>query len=131
MPGSPAGGPTGPGATPAVSPGPGTGNQAAAAARVQAIMPLIRMAMMAFPIGSKEEKALARALSSLTPIFAKAQDDALVPAAVVDIAQQARNRGPMSAAPPPGIQPAMPGGPGGPAPGAPPTMPPDEEGPAP
>ena len=86
-------------------------------------MPLIRMAMMAYPIGSKEEKALSRALSSLTPVFAKPQDEvALVPAAVVDIAQQAKNRGPMASAPPPGIQPAPPG------PTPPPTIPGGPEG---
>lgn len=78
-------------------------------------MPLLRLAMMAYPIGSKEEKALSRALSSLTPVFAKVQDEALVPSAIVDMAQQARNRGPMASAPPPGIQPAPPGGSGGPA----------------
>jgi hypothetical protein len=63
------------------------------------------MAMMAFPIGSKEEKALNRALSSLSAVFAKPQDEALVPAAVIDIAQQARARGPMAQAPSPGLIP--------------------------
>ncbi len=105
-----AGPPPGPGASPVVSPGSGAGNTAAAGAMMKAVMPAMHQALMAFPVGSKEYKAVLRALTSLTPIFGQSQDRNLVPPALLQLAQAAKSGGPIASAPPPGIAPAPPPG---------------------
>ena len=88
-----------------LSPGGGKGNQAAAIQQVKAVMPALLMAAMAFEGGSKEQQALLRAISSLNPIFGKAEGSNRGPAGLATMAQAA-NKGPLSAAPPPGISPS-------------------------
>ena len=103
-----------------LSPGGGAGNKAAATQQVKAVIPALLVASMAFDAGSKEQQALLRAISSLNPIFGKAEGANMVPAGLATMAQAAQ-RGPLSAAPPPGIKPsptpppgmAMPPGAGG------------------
>src|ERR1700727_560277 len=73
LPKSPVGGPGGPGASPMMSPGGGAGNKAAATQQVKAVIPALLIASMAFDAGSKEQQALLRAISSLNPIFGKAE----------------------------------------------------------
>lgn len=102
LPKSPAGGPGGPGGSPMMSPGSGDGNKAAAVQSVKAVMPMLLKASMAFEAGSKEQQALLRAMSSLNPIFGKAEGANMVPAGLAQLAM-ANKQGPMSAAPPPGI----------------------------
>src|SRR5579864_856413 len=102
VPKSPVGGPSGPGGSPMLSPGGGAGNKAAATQQVKAVIPALLMASMAFEAGSKEQQALLRAISSLNPIFGKAEGSNMVPAALATMAQ-ASKQGPLSAAPPPGL----------------------------
>src|SRR5580704_4458603 len=105
LPKSPVGGPGGPGGSPMLSPGGGAGNKAAATQQVKAVIPALLMASMAFESGSKEQQALLRAISSLNPIFGKAEGSNMVPAGLATMAQAA-SKGPLSAAPPPGISPS-------------------------
>lgn len=102
MPKSPMGGPGGPGGSPMLSPGGGAGNKAAATQQVKAVIPALLVASMAFEAGSKEQQALLRAISSLNPIFGKAEGSNMVPAGLATMAQAAK-QGPLSAAPPPGL----------------------------
>ena len=102
VPGSPVGGPGGPGSSPRMSPGGGAGTKAAAVQSVKAVMPMLLKASMAFEAGSKEQQALLRAMSSLNPIFGKAEGSNMVPAGLAQLAMSAKG-GPMSAAPPPGL----------------------------
>lgn len=88
-----------------LSPGGGAGNKAAATQQVKAVIPALLVASMAFDAGSKEQQALLRAISSLNPIFGKAEGTNMVPAGLATMAQ-ASKQGPLSAAPPPGIAPA-------------------------
>lgn len=104
VPKSPVGGPAGPGASPMLSPGAGAGNKAAATQQVKAVIPALLIASMAFESGSKEQQALLRAISSLNPIFGKAEGQNMVPAGLATMAQAAK-QGPLSAAPPPGLSP--------------------------
>lgn len=121
VPKSPTGGPGGPGGSPMLSPGGGAGNKAAATQQVKAVIPALLIASMAFESGSKEQQALLRAISSLNPIFGKAEGQNMVPAGLATMAQAAK-QGPLSAAPPPGLSPdtkppagmAPPEAPGGP-----------------
>jgi len=105
-----AGAPPGPGSSPVLSPGGGAGNAAAAGAMVKAVMPAMHKALMAYPVGSKEYKAILRALTSLTPIFGQSQDQNLVPPAIMQLAQAAKSGGPVASAPPPGLAAAPPPG---------------------
>ena len=102
MPKSPMGGPQGPGGSPMMSPGGGAGNKAAAVQSVKAVMTILLKASMAFEAGSKEQQALLRAMSSLNPIFGKAEGSNMVPAGLAQMAMLAK-QGPMSSAPPPGL----------------------------
>ena len=102
VPKSPIGGPAGPGGSPMLSPGGGAGNKAAAVQTVKALMPGLLKASMAFESGSKEQQALLRAMSSLNPIFGKAEGDNMVPAGLAAMAMSSK-QGPLSAAPPPGL----------------------------
>lgn len=110
LPGNMAGGPTGPGASPALAPGDGAGNMAAADAMVKAIIPALHKALSAYPIGSKQYKGVMRALSSLTAEFGQENKQSMVPAAIMQMAQAAKGGTPMPGAPPPGIAPTA--GPG-------------------
>ncbi len=100
-----------------MSPGGGAGNKAAAMQQVKAVIPALLIASMAFESGGKEQQALLRAISSLNPIFGKAEGQNMVPAGLATMAQ-ASKQGPLSAAPPPGLSPSpkppsgmeMPGG---------------------
>ena len=103
MPKSPMGGPGGPGGSPMLSPGGGAGNQAAAVQSIKAVLPAILKASMAFAAGSKEQQAILRAVQALNPIFGKAEGSNMVPAGLTAMAMQAKE-GPLSAAPPPGLQ---------------------------
>jgi len=85
-----------------LSPGGGAGNKAAAVQSVKAVMPMLLKASMAFEAGSKEQQALLRAMSSLNPIFGKAEGANMVPAGLAQMAM-ANKQGPLSAAPPPGL----------------------------
>jgi hypothetical protein len=86
-----------------LSPGGGEGNKAAAVQSVKAVMPMLLKASMAFEGGSKEQQALLRAMSSLNPVFGKAEGANMVPAGLAAMAMSAK-QGPLSAAPPPGLQ---------------------------
>lgn len=88
-----------------MSPGGGAGNKAAATQQVKAVIPALLIASMAFDAGSKEQQVLLRAISSLNPIFGKAEGSNMVPAGLATMAQAA-SKGPLSAAPPPGISPS-------------------------
>jgi hypothetical protein len=88
-----------------MSPGAGAGNKAAAMQQVKAVIPALLIASMAFESGGKEQQALLRAISSLNPIFGKAEGQNMVPAGLATMAQ-ANKQGPLSAAPPPGISPS-------------------------
>jgi hypothetical protein len=88
-----------------LSPGGGAGNKAAAVQQVKAVLPSLLIASMAFDAGSKEQQALIRAVSALNPIFGKAQGENMVPAGLATMAQSAA-KGPLSAAPPPGLKPS-------------------------
>jgi hypothetical protein len=85
-----------------LSPGGGAGNKAAAIQSVKAVMPMLLHASMAFEGGSKEQQALLRAMSSLNPVFGKAEGANMVPAGLATMAM-ASKQGPLSAAPPPGL----------------------------
>lgn len=105
-----------------LSPGGGAGNKAAATQQVKAVIPALLVASMAFDAGSKEQQALLRAISSLNPIFGKAEGSNMVPAGLATMAQ-ASKQGPLSAAPPPGLV-ASNASPPGMSDGAPPGGPP-------
>ena len=114
MPKSPAGSPpTGPGSSPALSPGDGAGRKAAAIHTVKALLNPLLVASMAFEAGSKEQQALIRAVSALNPIFGKAEQTNMVPAAMQQMVMQGAKGPGGSQPPPPG--PMMP--PGGKPPG--------------
>src|ERR1700679_4139635 len=98
LPKSPMGGPGGPGPSPMMSPGGGAGNKAAATQQVKAVIPALLVASMAFEAGSKEQQALLRAISSLNPMFGKAEGANMVPAGLATMAQAAK-QGPLSAPP--------------------------------
>ena len=85
-----------------MSPGGGAGNKAAATQQVKAVIPALLVASMAFEAGSKEQQAVLRAISSLNPMFGKAEGANMVPAGLATMAQAAK-QGPLSAAPPPGL----------------------------
>jgi len=71
--------------------------------QVKAVIPALLVASMAFESGSKEQQSLLRAIQSLNPIFGKAEGANMVPAGLATMAQAAK-QGPLSAAPPPGLQ---------------------------
>src|SRR5262249_36172620 len=122
LPGSPIGGPGGPGASPVVSPGPGGGAQAAPIAKIKAAPEQIPSVLHAFEIDNKESHALKDALRTLNPRFGKPQDQDLGPAARAQMAQPPPS--PLAGMAPPG----MAGGGGGPPPAPPPGMGPGEMG---
>lgn len=105
LPGSTAGSPPAPGGSPVASPGAGAGNQAAAVAMLKAVVPTLYKLLGAFPFGSKENSAVQRALTALSPIAGKTEEESLVPAAVQQMALAAKG-GQLKAAPPTGVSPA-------------------------
>jgi len=116
---SPIGGPAGPGGSPMMSPGGGAGNRAAATQQIKAVMPALLMSAMAFESGSKEQQAILRAISSLNPIFGKAEGQNMVPAGIQAMAQASKAGGPPTTSPPPGAAAGGGGPPAGmPLPGA-------------
>ena len=120
LPGNPMGGPAGPGASPMTSPGPGAGNEAATDALVSGVMQTLYKALQAYPLGSKKQQAVLNAVRALTANFSKQADAGMVPAAIQQLAMNARpGAGPLANAPPAPIAPAPPpaAGAGGP-PGA-------------
>ena len=91
-----------------LSPGAGKGNAAASGAQVKAVMGPLHQALAAFPPGSKEYKAVLRALTSLEPIFGPPQEGNLVPAAVQQMGNAAQGNSPLASVAP-GLKPALPG----------------------
>jgi hypothetical protein len=91
--------------------------RADAMTKIRVASATLLMAANAFDAGSKEQQALLRAVSSLNPMFGKAEGASMVPAGIAAMAQ-ASKQGPPMAAPPPGAA-----GPGGPPPPMPPEMP--------
>jgi hypothetical protein len=89
-----------------LSPGAGAGNKAAAVQAVKPAISILLKAAMAFDEGSKEQQALLRAVSSLNPIFGKAEGGDMVPAGLAAMAQASKQGSPLSAAPPPGLAPS-------------------------
>ena len=122
MPGSPIGGPGGPGATQMLSPGSGAGMKAAAVEQIKECMRNIQRAGLSFDPGSKEFNAVMGSLRTLNGIFGKPSDADLGPAARARMAQPPPN--PLA-----GMAPAGMAGGGGPPPqAAPPGMGPSEVG---
>jgi hypothetical protein len=105
LPKSPFGGPSGPGASPATSAGPGGGNEAAAIADIKSAIPMLTKSISAFPIGDKRRQSLLRAITALEANFGKSDSDALMPAAVQRMGQAAQAGGGLHGhnMPPPGI----------------------------
>ena len=101
-----------------MSPGRGAGNEAAADAMIKAVIPALHKAMSAYEIGSKKYAAVLNAIRALTANFGKEQQGAMVPAAIMQMAQAAKSGGPMGTAPPPPIAPQEPSGPPGAEPAA-------------
>lgn len=108
LPGSPAGTPPNPGASPMAAPGAGGGNTAAAAAQVKAVCSVLIKLLGAFPVGSKENAAVSRAYTALSPIAGKTEES-LVPSAIQQMALASKGS-PLKAAPPIAIQPSAPPG---------------------
>jgi hypothetical protein len=100
------------------SPGAGAGNEAATDALIAGVMQTLYKALQAYPLGSKKNGAVLNAIRALSANFAKQEGNALVPAAIQQMAMAAKPGGPManapmppiSNAPPPGMPPL--GGPG-------------------
>lgn len=90
LPKSPLGGPSGPGASPATSPGGGAGNEAAAIADVKSCLPIMMKAVNQLPAGDKFRQALLRAVMSIEAHIGKSQTEDLTPAAGQRIAQAAK-----------------------------------------
>lgn len=122
MPGSPVGGPGGPGATQMLSPGAGAGMHATNIEKIKQAMRIIQMAALNLDPGTREFNAAMGALTKLNPIFGKPSDSDTGPAARAQLAQPPP--GPLAGMAPTG----MAGG-GGPPPQAmPPGMGPSEVG---
>lgn len=96
------------GASPMLSPGGGGGNMAAAVAQVKAVMGPLHQALAAFPVGTKEYKAVLRMLNAAGPVFGQAQEGNLVPAAITQMANAAKTGGSPLASVAPGLKPALP-----------------------
>jgi hypothetical protein len=105
MPKSPFGGPSGPGTSPALSPGQGAGHEAAAIADIKACIPTLLKSLNAFKIGDKRRLALQQAVTRLESNFGQSQDEDLTPAAAQRIGAAAKPGGGLAGhnMPPPGI----------------------------
>lgn len=107
LPGNPMGGPQGPGATSMTAPGGGAGNEAAADAQIKAVLPTMHKALSAYPVDSKKYKGLLNALRALTANFGSSTTESIVPAAIQQMAMNAKGQGQgMPPMPPPGLKPA-------------------------
>lgn len=93
-----------------VAPGAGAGNQSAARAAIKSAMPAMHQALSAFPVGSKEYKAVMRAISSLLPVFGSSEGQSQVPAAIAQQAAAAKSGGRLASAPPVGLAESPPPG---------------------
>ena len=113
MPGSLAGGPSGPGASPVTPSGVGAGNEAMADAVIKAVLPALHKALSAYPIGSPKYQAVLNSIRSLTKNFGKESTGSTVPAALLQIAQAGKSGAPAPQGPPPSIQAAPMAPPGG------------------
>jgi hypothetical protein len=109
LPGNPMGGPGGPGGSPMASPGAGAGNEAATDALIAGVMQTLYKALQAYPLGSKKNQAVLNAIRALSANFAKQEGQQLVPAAIQQLAMNAKPAGPLAGARPPGIMPMGPG----------------------
>lgn len=87
LPGSPIGGPGGPGATQMLSPGAGAGMHAAHIEKIKQAMRIIQMAALNLDPGTREFNAAMGALTKLNPIFGKPSDTDLGPSARAQLAQ--------------------------------------------
>lgn len=105
LPGSLSGGPPGPGASPITSVGAGAGNEAMADSVIKAIIPALHKALSSYQIGSKKYNSVINALRALTSNFGKENQESMVPAALLQLQQQARSGARPPQAPPPQIQP--------------------------
>jgi hypothetical protein len=95
------------------SPGAGAGAKAAAVAKVKEAARMLLEAARFFDVGSKELNAIMSSTTKLNPVFGKAQDTDLGPAARAQMAQPPPS--PLAGMAPTG----MAGGGGGPPPGPP------------
>jgi hypothetical protein len=115
LPGAITGGPSGPGASPVTSPGDGAGSEAAADAMIQALMPALHKALTAYQVGGKKYIAVTRAITALAANFGKSNQQSMVPAALLQMAQAGKTGQAMGGAtPPPSIAPAAGAAAGGP-----------------
>lgn len=103
LPKNPAGGPGGPGASPALSPGGGKGNQEAARTQVKMAIQALRLCQDSFDVYSDESSAIAEAIRSLKNVFGKADKQDIVPAEMLRMAQQAKQKQPFGQVPPAGM----------------------------
>lgn len=104
LPKSPAGGPGGPGSSPALSPGGGKGNQEAARSQVKMMLQGMLMMQQSFDMYSDEYGALAEAIRSLRNVFGKSSKEDLTPAAINQMAQQSKQGKPFAQVPAAGMQ---------------------------
>ena len=72
----------GPGVSSPVAPGAGKGASLAAGAQIKASIPLFIKALPAFPIGSKEFKAVQKVIKELSDTFGEETNQNLVPTAI-------------------------------------------------
>ena len=93
-----------------MSPGAGAGNEAAADALIKAIMPTLHKALSAYQVGGKKYQSVLRALQALNANFGREQSQPLVPAAIMQLAQNAKQGGPGAGQAPPPIAPRAPEG---------------------
>ena len=99
--------PTGPGSSPALSPGDNAGRRAATVNKIRnGAIPLLHMGMSDFDPGSKEYQAIMRALTALSPLFGKAGAEPMLPATIQSMANAAQAGKQPSAGLPPGGMPA-------------------------
>lgn len=110
LPGSIAGGPSGPGAPLPTTAGIGAGNEAAADGLVASVLGTLHKALSSYSPGSKKYMGVLNAIRSLSPSFAKQAQQSLVPAAIQQQAMMAKQGGPMATAPPPPLAPVAPKG---------------------
>jgi len=119
LPKNPAGGPSGPGASPALSPGGGKGTQGAAREQVKALLDALYQLQGAFPVDSDEYGSVLDAIRALRGTFKQGKQTGLEPAARQQLAASAGQGKPFQNVPPAGMQankpplgqmPPMPGG---------------------
>jgi hypothetical protein len=95
------------GSSPALAPGNGAGNTAAAISALKGMYPMAIKLLGAFPPGSDESERMTDIVKAMQKIVGKHQDESAVPAALQQMAL-ANKAVPMKAAPPIAIQHANP-----------------------